>query len=79
MNILYLHGMLAEMTGNDWNVLHVHQPCFIAPHVLCYQSYATKILPLNYNNLDLAWDTKHKNQIHFMEQPTINDVTGNGK
>ena len=22
---------------------------------------------------------KHKNQIHFMQQPTINDITGPGK
>ena len=26
-----MHGTLAEMTGNDWNVLHVPRPCFIAP------------------------------------------------
>ena len=26
-----VHGTLAEMTGNDWNVLHVRRPRFIAP------------------------------------------------
>ena len=26
-----MHGTLAEMTRNDFNVLHVHGPCFNAP------------------------------------------------
>ena len=25
-----MHGTLAEMTGNDWNILHVPRLCFIA-------------------------------------------------
>ena len=30
MNVV-LAGALGKMTRNDWNVLHVPQPCFIAP------------------------------------------------
>ena len=34
MNVVetyYVNGTLAEMTRNDWNVLHAPLPCFIAP------------------------------------------------
>ena len=27
-----MHGTLGKMTINDWNILHIPRPCFIAPY-----------------------------------------------
>ena len=46
MNIVRA-GTLGKMTRNDWNVLHVPRPCFIAPNISticmnhCTQTYGT--------------------------------------
>ena len=43
----YVQGTSAEMTGNDWNILHVPWPCFNAPFsksLFCFDFFPSSFL-----------------------------------